>query len=327
MNLVSEEGRSPAGPAPTATTGTVAAAGPASGTTTLLPSALALGDKRASHSPTSAPPTPWQKGLPPQMAFSRDSSTMAVGVTPSRALAMGTAAAAGLASGAATLLPAALALGDKRVSHSPTSAPPTPWQKGLPPQMAFSSPMAVGVTPGRALAVGTEARSPAQPSSMARAALPNTAVGTARQEQLGSLWLFPTQTASAATSTHTVPQGSSPGGPDTALLVTGNAGIATRRADGEVGRENSSWSEGHFGALGTPAWPGTSPAPSPARTFQKLRGTVQITNMEYSPGFSNNSSEENQTFAQLFVDEVSGEEVCDLLPVSIKYGLFSPKPV
>ncbi|XP_030811047.1 uromodulin-like 1 [Camarhynchus parvulus] len=42
---------------------------------------------------------------------------------------------------------------------------------------------------------------------------------------------------------------------------------------------------------------------SPA-AFQKLSGTVRITNMEYSPGFSNNSSEENQTFAQLFVAEV-----------------------
>ncbi|KAM3678692.1 uromodulin-like 1 [Ammospiza maritima maritima] len=186
MDLAPEEGRSPAGPAPTATMGTAAAAGPTSGATTLLPAALALGDKRASHSPTSAPPTPWQKGLSPQMAFSRDSSPMAVGVTPSRALDIGTAAAAGFAS----------------------------------------------------------------------------------------------------------------------ALLARNVGIATPRADGEVGRENSSWSEGHSGALGTPAWPGTSPAPSPACTFQKLSGTVRITNMEYSPGFNNNSSEENQTLAQLFVAEV-----------------------
>lgn len=38
---------------------------------------------------------------------------------------------------------------------------------------------------------------------------------------------------------------------------------------------------------------------------QKLSGTVRITNMKYSPCFSNTSSEEYQTFAQLFVDEVS----------------------
>ncbi|KAI1241478.1 hypothetical protein IHE44_0004951 [Lamprotornis superbus] len=43
---------------------------------------------------------------------------------------------------------------------------------------------------------------------------------------------------------------------------------------------------------------------STPETFQNLSGTVQITNMEYSPGFSNTSSEEYQNFAQLFVDEV-----------------------
>ncbi|NXV67887.1 UROL1 protein, partial [Molothrus ater] len=247
-DMAPEEGRSPSGPAPTATMGAAAAAGPASGTTLLLPAVLALGDKRASHDPTSAPPTPWQKGLSPQMAFSR-----------------------------------------------------------------ASSPMAVGVTVSRALAMGTETMSPLQQSSMARAALPSTPMGTARHEQLGSLGLFPTQAASAATSTHTVPQGSSPGGPNTALLATRNAGIATPRADGGVGRENSSCTYYiyiidifiislyilylykiliyllYFSYLAA---------------FQKFSGTVRIRNMEYSPGFSNNSSEENQTFAQLFVAEV-----------------------
>ncbi|XP_071287218.1 uromodulin-like 1 [Agelaius tricolor] len=142
-DLAPEDGRSPAGPAPTATTGTATAAGPASGATTLLPAVLALSDKRASHSPSSAPPTP--------------------------------------------------------------CAPPTPWQKGLSPQMAFSrasSPVAMGVTSSRALAMGAVA------------------------------------------------------------------------------------------------------AAGPTSAFQKLSGTVRITNMEYSPGFSNNISEENQTFAQLFVAEV-----------------------
>ncbi|XP_016161367.1 PREDICTED: uromodulin-like 1 [Ficedula albicollis] len=213
--------------------------------------------------------------------------------------------------GPVSLLPAALALGDKQASHSPTSAPPAPWQKSLAPQMGFSSPVATGVTPGRALAVGVEATSPWQPSSAAKAALPNAALGAGRQQQLSSVRLIPNQTAPAATSTHTaaaVPPASSGGGPDTALLATGNAGIpATLRAGGEVARESGSWSEGHAGALGSPALPGTSAAPSPARTFQNLSGTVWITNMEYSPGFSNTSSEEFQEFqalAQLFVDEV-----------------------
>ncbi|XP_014736098.1 PREDICTED: uromodulin-like 1 [Sturnus vulgaris] len=41
-----------------------------------------------------------------------------------------------------------------------------------------------------------------------------------------------------------------------------------------------------------------------AAAFQNVSGTVWITNMEYSPGFSNTSSEEYQTVAQFFVDEV-----------------------
>ncbi|XP_039411697.1 uromodulin-like 1 [Corvus cornix cornix] len=193
------------------------------------------------------------------------------------------------------------------VTNKHPTVPPVPLQplgkKGLAPQMGFSrdsSPTATGVTPSGALAMGTEATSPSQQSSVAKAALPNVPMGTARQEQLSSVWLSPNQTASAATRTHTG------GGPDTALPGTGNIPTlnATLRADGEVGREKSSWSEEHTGALGSPALPGTSAAPSPDHTFQKLSGTVWITNMEYFPGFSNTSSEEYQTFAQLFVDEV-----------------------
>lgn len=114
-----------------------------------------------------------------------------------------TVAAAVPRSSTITLLYAAPALGDKKTSHSPTSAPPTPWDKSLAPQMAFSrdsSPMAVGVTPSRAQTVGTEATSPSQQSSAAKAALPKSPLGTARQEQPSSVWLFPNQTA---TSTHT----------------------------------------------------------------------------------------------------------------------------
>ncbi|XP_041888643.1 uromodulin-like 1 [Corvus kubaryi] len=222
---------------------------------------------------------------------------------PAPTATTGTVAAADLESSTVTLLPAVLPLGDKQASHSPTSAPPTPWEKGLAPQIGFSrdsSPTATGVTPSGALAMGTEATSPSQQSSVGKAALPNVPMGTARQEQLSSVWLSPNQTASAATRTHTG------GGPDTALPGTGNIPTlnATLRADGEVGREKSSWSEEHTGALGSPALPGTSAAPSPDHTFQKLSGTVWITNMEYFPGFSNTSSEEYQTFAQLFVDEV-----------------------
>ncbi|KAM6213879.1 uromodulin-like 1 [Sarcoramphus papa] len=244
-------------------------------------------------------------------------------------------AAVGSEMSTAIHLPAALLLGDKQVphGHSPTSAPPAPWKKGLAPQMGFSrdnSPTATGVTASKELAISAEwwaALSPSQQSSVAEAspsalqraaALTNVPMGTAGQEQLSSpLLVFPNQTASATTRSHTafgVPQANSQGGPGTALPATGDAGIptlnATLRAHVEMGRENSSWFKKDAGALGSPALPGASPAPSPTpgpdmdRTVQKLSGTVRITNVKYSPGFSNTSSEEYQTFAQLFVDEV-----------------------
>lgn len=180
-----------------------------------------------------------------------------------------TVAAAGSGPSIVTPLPAALPLGDKGASHSPTSAPPAPGEKGLAPQMGFimdSSPTATGVTASRALALGTEATRPSQQSSVTKAAVPNTPMGTAGREQLSSAWLFPNPTASAATRAPraaAVPQASSGGGPGTAVLATGNAGIATLRADAEGRRENSSCSEGHAGVLGSPALAGSSPAPSP----------------------------------------------------------------
>ncbi|NWY32189.1 UROL1 protein, partial [Pheucticus melanocephalus] len=265
-DLAPEESRSPAGRAPTAAMGTAAAAGPTSGATTLLPAALALSDKQVSHSPTSAPPTPWQKGLSPQMAFSRTSSPVAMGVTPSRALAMGTAAAAGPASGTTTLLPAALALGEKRVSHSPTSAPPTPWQKGLSPQIAFSrdsSPVAMGVTASRAPAMGTAAA--AGPTSGATTFLPAAlALGDKSLK-----WQIKTEYRSQTVS-ELEPGACSP--------VEVQLGVC--REDSRLLHQKAK------------------------TAFQKLSGTVRIANTEYSPGFSNNSSEENQIFAQLFVAEV-----------------------
>ncbi|XP_075375255.1 uromodulin-like 1 [Mycteria americana] len=231
-------------------------------------------------------------------------------------------------------LPAALPLGDKVPhGHSPTSAPPAPWRTGLAPQMGFgrdSSPTATGLAASKELAVSTERRAAvslsqrssvaeASPSASQRAAaLTNAPTGTAGQGQLNSpLLVFPNQTSFATTRSHTassVPQANSQAGPGTALLAAGDAGTptlnATLGAHAEMGRENSSWSEKYAGAPGSPALPGASPAPSPTagpamdRTVQKLSGMVRITNVKYSPGFSNTSSEEYQTFAQLFVDEV-----------------------
>ncbi|XP_064924607.1 uromodulin-like 1 isoform X1 [Columba livia] len=229
-------------------------------------------------------------------------------------------------------LPNALPPGDEQAphGHSPTS---TPWRKGLVPHMGYgrsNSPTATGITNSEKLARSAEQRvdiSPSQPSSMAEAypcapqrvtALTNVPTGTTGQEQLNlPLLEFSDQTTSATTNSQTafgVLQTSSQDGPGTALPAMGEAALPTLNttlgAHVEMGREDSSWSEEYSGALGSSALPGTSPAPSlmPSpvmnTTVQKLSGMVRITNVKYSPGFSNTSSEEYQTFVQLFVDEV-----------------------
>ncbi|XP_009696457.1 PREDICTED: uromodulin-like 1, partial [Cariama cristata] len=238
-------------------------------------------------------------------------------------------AAVGLEMSTAVPLPAALPLGDKQAphGHSPTSAPLAPRKKGLAPQMGFgtdNSPTAMGFAASKELVMSTErqaAINPSQQSSVAEAspgasqqaaALTSAPTGTTRQEQLNlPLLVFPNQTACATTRSHTafgVPQASSQGGSGTALPTTEDAGVPTLNttlgARVEMGRENSSWSEKYAGALGTSPPPSLMPGPAMDCTVQKLSGTVRITNVKYSPGFSNTSSEEYQTFAQQFVDEV-----------------------
>ncbi|NWR31747.1 UROL1 protein, partial [Tachuris rubrigastra] len=256
---------------------------------------------------------------------------------------------AGLASPAATKTAApSLPLRDKPVSHSPTSAPSAPWKRGLAARVGSDSPKATGTTTSKALAVSTErwaATGPSQQSSMEKAspgaprreaALTNTPSGTAGQEQLSSpSLLFRNQTASATTAIPGVPQHRSRGSPGTALPATGNAAVPTLNtalgAEVEVGRDNSSRLQKYTGSPESPAFPGASPVPSlvpgPAKdhseyavcffsyfaAVQKLSGTVRITNVKYSPGFSNASSEEYQTFAQLFVDEVHKSLPLDVL--------------
>lgn len=185
-------------------------------------------------------------------------------------------------------LSAALPLGDKEMlhGHSPTSAPPVPLEKGLAPQVVFggdNNPTATGVTASKELSMNTEqwvAISPSQQSSVVEAspsalqrvaALTDAPMGTAGQEQLRSpLLVFPNQTASATTRSHTafgVPQASSQGGPGTVLPATGDASVptlnTTLRAHVEMGIENNSWSEKYTGVLGSRALPGASLAPSP----------------------------------------------------------------
>ncbi|XP_010151921.1 PREDICTED: uromodulin-like 1 [Eurypyga helias] len=264
--FTSEEG-SPAAPASPATTEMVAAVGYKISTTVHLPAALPVGDKQAPtvHSPTSAPPPPWKKGLAPQMGYAGDNSSTATGVAASKELAVST---------------------ERRVAVSPSQQS----------SVAEDS-------------LGTSQR--AAPLTIAP-------TGTAGQEQLSlPLLVFPNQTASATTRSHTAlgaPQADSQGGLGTALPATEDADVpalnSTFQAPVEMGTENSSWSEKYSETLGLPALPDASPAPTPKPgpamngTIRKLSGTVRITNVKYSLGFSNTSSEEYHTFAQLFVDEV-----------------------
>ncbi|KAF1611049.1 UNVERIFIED_CONTAM: Uromodulin-like 1, partial [Eudyptes robustus] len=214
-----EEGN-PAAPASPATTKMVAAVGSEMSTPVYLPAALPLGDKPVphGHSPTSAAPAPWRKGLAPQIGFGRDNSPTATGVAASKELPMTTG-----------------------------------WRAAVSPSQRSS---AAEASPG---------------ASQRAAALTNAPMGTAGQEQLIlPLLLFPNQTAFTTTRSHTafdVPQASSQGGPGTALPARGDAGVptlnATLRAHVETERENGFWSEKYAAALGSPALPGASPAPSP----------------------------------------------------------------
>ncbi|NWQ78763.1 UROL1 protein, partial [Columbina picui] len=227
-------------------------------------------------------------------------------------------AAVGSEMSTALHLPASLPLGDKQAphGHSPTS---TPWRKGLAPHMGYgrsNSPTATGVTDSEELARSTEQRvavSPSQPSSVAEsypcapqraAALTDVPAGTTRQEQFSlPLLEFSDQTASATTSSQTafgflvldkkqliratkIQYRSL----TVSELQPGALYIAEIEAD--VCREESSLSQTELTDI------------KPTGFVQKLSGMVRITNVKYSPGFSNTSSEEYQTFVQLFVDEV-----------------------
>ncbi|XP_040513401.1 uromodulin-like 1 [Gallus gallus] len=228
--------------------------------------------------------------------------------------------------------PAALSLGERQAPphHSTTSTHPAPWNKSLTPYMASdNSPMAVTEEQQTTM-------SPSQQSSSAEsspctsqqvATLTNASIGTHKQEQRSSpLSMLSNQTAFGISGSHATsgePQVHSQDGPITALPATGDAGApilsATLNTHTQTQRENSSWAENHTTALGSPAMTGISLAPSPMpspamdHTVQKLNGMVRITNVKYSPDFSNESSEDYQNFAQLFVDEVHKSLPLDVL--------------
>ncbi|KFW07165.1 Uromodulin-like 1, partial [Eurypyga helias] len=263
--FTSEEG-SPAAPASPATTEMVAAVGYKISTTVHLPAALPVGDKQAPtvHSPTSAPPPPWKKGLAPQMGYAGDNSSTATGVAASKELAVST---------------------ERRVAVSPSQQS----------SVAEDS-------------LGTSQR--AAPLTIAP-------TGTAGQEQLSlPLLVFPNQTASATTRSHTAlgaPQADSQGG-----LVYAEPCFSVVAAQ----KKQLIWeTKILYRSLTVSELEPVALYNAEIRTdvcgeesklvlqkvktaIRKLSGTVRITNVKYSLGFSNTSSEEYHTFAQLFVDEV-----------------------
>ncbi|NWR88784.1 UROL1 protein, partial [Furnarius figulus] len=270
--------------------------------------------------------------------------TMAPEIRNTTEFALEEGSPAGLASPAATeTVASSHPLGDKQVSHGPTSAPSPPWKKSLAPQVGSdgdSSPKATGITTSKALAMSTEhwaSTSPSQQSSVAKtspgASQPEAApMGTAGQEQLSSLLLvFPYQTASGTTRAHTasaVPQAS----PKVAHRVYAEP-CFTILAVSKIWETKTQCrslpvpglAPGAFYAVGLQTRVCREQSKllhqeikthSLIHNFnlnQKLSGTVRITNVKYSPGFSNASSEEYQTFARLFVDEVHKSLPFDVL--------------
>ncbi|XP_031412191.1 uromodulin-like 1 [Meleagris gallopavo] len=227
---------------------------------------------------------------------------------------------------------AVLPLGERQTPphHSTTSTPPASWNKSLTPHMARDN------NPTSVTAEQQTTTSPSQQSSLAEssactsqqvATLTNASIGTDEQEQRSSpLPMLSNQTVLGISGSHAAfeePQVHSQDGPITALSATGDAGAsilsATLNTHTQTGRKNSSWAENHTTVLGSPALPGFSlpprsmPSPAMDHTVQKLNGVVRITNVKYSPGFSNASSEEYQNFAQLFVDEVHKSLPLDVL--------------
>ncbi|NXN20062.1 UROL1 protein, partial [Indicator maculatus] len=276
---------SPARHAPPATTEMVATVGSEMSTAIHLSATLPLDDRQVSHShsPTNAPAVSWTDGLAPQMGSGSDSGPTATGVTTSKELAMST---------------------EQKEAVSPSQQSST-----------------AGASP-----------SGSQPVS----ALTNAPMGTGGQEQLSTPSLvFLNQTAPVDTRSHItfdVPQASSQGGSSTALPPSGDDGIPTLNATLTAHTKTqyrsltaSKLEPGDFYTVEIRTEVCRRKANcgchillhglhsmehilklsfSYFAAIQKLSGTVRITNVKFSPGFSNTSSEEYQTFAQLFVDEV-----------------------
>ncbi|NXK12553.1 UROL1 protein, partial [Herpetotheres cachinnans] len=392
-----ETGMYPAGPASPATTEMVAAVGSKMSATVHLPAALPLGDKQAphSHSPTSAPPAPWKKGLAPQMGFRRDNSPMATGVAASKELAMS-------AEWQAAISPSQQSsVAEASPGASQQAAAPTNTSTGIArqeqlglPLLVFPNQTACATTRSHTDFGVPQATSQAGPGTAlpatGDAGIPTLNVTLRARVEMGRDNKSWSEKYTGALGSPALP-GASPGpsltsGPTTDHMVVRvplgsevcwDKGSLLRwlalsrhdfllspaklylmiisfplvlapvqrivvpsvtRTNFDVTRSTEFtqspafqflllqkkqliWktktqyrsltvSELEPGALYTVEIRTCSMEHVFKLSFsyfaavQKLSGTVRITNMKYSPGFSNTSSEEYQTFAQLFVDEV-----------------------
>ncbi|NXF55129.1 UROL1 protein, partial [Oceanites oceanicus] len=397
------EQKYPAAPASSATTEMVAAVGSEMSTTVHLPATLPLGDKQVSHvhSPTSAPPAPWRKGLARQMGFGRDNSSMATGVTASKELTMSAEQQAAISPSQRSSVAEAPPSASQRAAALTNAPMGTAGQEQLSsPLLVFPNQTAFATTRSHTAFGVPQANSrggprPALPATGdAGTPTPNTTleaqVETGRENSswsekyagaLGSPTLpgaspVPNPRPGPAMDRSEVPLRSEVCRDKGSLLqwltlrrhdfllcpvklylmtisflpvpaqriivpnVTGTNFDITRFTEFMqspafqfllLQKKQLVWetkpqyrsltvSELEPGALYTVeirtdvCREESKPVHQKVKTaVQKLSGTVRITNVKYSPGFSNTSSEEYQTFAQLFVDEVHKSLPLDVL--------------
>ncbi|NXX58008.1 UROL1 protein, partial [Scopus umbretta] len=377
-------GMYPAAPASLATTKMVAAVGSETSTTVHLPAALPLGDKQMphGHSPTSAPPAPWRKGLAPQMGFGRDNSPTAMEVASSKELAMSAEQLVAISPSQRTSVTEASPGASQRVAALTNAPMGTAGQEQLSsPLLVFPNQTAFATTRSHTAFGVPQAKSQGGPSTAlpatGDAGIPTFNATLRAHVEMGrenSSWpeKYAGTLGSPALPSASPAPSPTPGpsmnrsecllwwlalsrhdfllSPAKLYLMTVSSFLlvpvpAQRIIVPHVNRTNFDvkWStefmqspafqflllqkrkliwktktqyrsltisELEPGALYTVEIRTDSMEHVFKLSFsyfaaiQKLSGTVRITNVKYSPGFSNTSSEEYQTFAQLFVDEV-----------------------
>uniref|UniRef100_A0A8B9Q838 Uromodulin like 1 n=1 Tax=Apteryx owenii TaxID=8824 RepID=A0A8B9Q838_APTOW len=298
-------------------------------TTVPVPAVLPLSEKQAphSHSPTNAPPATWKKGLSSQTGFGRENSSMAMGATASEELAMTAEQQAAVSllqrSSVGEASPGALQQ-VVALTNAPTGMA---GQKQLSLPLPILSNQMTSTTTGRHAAFGV-------PEVSSQGGLSTTLLVTG---DAGVLALNTTlkihiemERKNSSSSEKYFEILGSPALPDfsqtvSLLLVLVPAQMIivlnVTKTSFHVMWCIESMQSPAFQFLLSLTVSGLEPnilytvesrtelcMKESMAVYQKvktkLNGMVRITNVKYSLGFSNTSSEEYQNFAQLFVDEV-----------------------